>query len=169
MKLTIEEKNELEELYQFFFNHEKIQEMKKVPMHRGSNTFFHSFKVAKLSIKRALRHKHANLKAILIGAILHDYYLYDWREDKTLLKKHGKNHPVIAASNAKKDFDISSEVEKIIKAHMWPINIKEFPNSREARIVNLADDHVALVEALTSKRYKAKKEKKYFDLVSHLF
>lgn len=169
MRLTIEEKNELEEIYQFFFNHEKIQEMKKVPMHRGSNTFFHSFKVAKLSIKRALRHKHANLKTILIGAILHDYYLYDWREHHELKKKHGRRHPLIACDNAVRDFHISEEVQDIIKSHMWPLTPHLYPKTKEAKLVNRMDNHIATREALTFRAFKRKRHEKYTKMISHLF
>ena len=169
MRIAVEEKRELEELYQFFFNNEKIQQMKGVPMHRGSNTFNHSFLVAKLAIRRGLRHKKVNLKSILIASILHDYYLYDWRTERSRRKGHGKKHPFIAAENAKHDFEITPEIEKIIKSHMWPINIKEFPNTKEARIVNLADDHIALKEALTSKRYKEKRKEKIAKKIENLF
>ena len=169
MRLSDEEKRELEELYQFFFNNEKIQKMKDIPMHRGSNTFTHSFLVAKLAIKRGLRHKKVDLKSILIASILHDYYLYDWRTQKEMRKRHGRKHPFIAAENAKKDFDISKDVEKIIKSHMWPINMKEFPNSKEACIVNLADDHVALREALTPKKFKEKRRDKLAKRIEKLF
>ena len=47
MKITPEEKKHLEELYQKFLNDEKIKRMMQVPMHRGSNCYLHSFKVAK--------------------------------------------------------------------------------------------------------------------------
>ena len=169
MKITETEKKELEEIYDFFFNHEKASKMKEVEMHRGSNTFIHSFRVAKLAVKRGLRHKKVNLKSILIASILHDYYLYDWRRDSSKKKRHGRNHPYIAANNAKVDFDITEDVQKIIKSHMWPINFKEFPNTKEARIVNLADDSIALREALTSRKYKAKRLEKTKLYISNLF
>jgi len=169
MKITETERRELEEIYSFFFNDEKVQKMKDIPMHRGSNTFNHSFLVAKVAIKRGLRHRRVNLKSILIASILHDYYLYDWRRDRNKLKRHGKNHPYIAAKNAKADFDITEEVQKIIQAHMWPINFREFPRTKEARIVSLADDHVALKEALTSKRYKKRRDEKIAKNIQKLF
>lgn len=169
MIITIDEKNELEKIFQEFFHNERIQRMKLVPMHRGSNCFVHSFKVAKLAIKRALRHKYADLKAILIAAILHDYYLYDWRVDKDKRRKHLKDHPYIAVKNAEQDFEITEDIKKIIKSHMWPINIKQFPNSKEARIVTLADKSVAFKEAMCSKNYKRKRETKYLESISHLF
>lgn len=169
MKVSEEQKKHLEDIYSHFYNDEKIQKMNDVEMHRGSNTFLHSFQVAKLAVKRALRKRHANVEAVLIASILHDYYLYDWRRDRAKKKRHGRNHPYIAANNAKVDFDITDEVQKIIKSHMWPINFKEFPNTKEARIVNLADDHVALKEALTSRKYKKKRLEKTQNYIKTLF
>lgn len=169
MILSELERQELENLYQDFLNNEKILKMKDIPMHRGSNCYIHSFKVAKLAIKRALRHKVVDLKAVLVGAILHDYYLYDWRVDKDKKMRHLKDHPYIAIKNAEEDFDIDEDVKKIIKSHMWPINIKDFPSSKEARIVTLADKAVAFEEAMSSKKYKNKKETKYLKSISSLF
>ena len=170
MKLSIDEKNKLEDLYQSYLNNEKILKMKEISMHRGSNTYLHSFRVAKLAIKRALRRrKHLDLESILIASILHDYYLYDWRKDKSKKKHHAKNHPFIASENAKRDFDISDKVCDIIKAHMWPYNFKFFPKTKEARIVSNADNTVAFKEVLTSIKYKKKRMTKYLDKIQKLF
>ena len=169
MKISDEQRQELSDIYNHFFHEERIQKMKEVPMHRGSNTFLHSFRVAKVAIKRSLRHKKVNLKAVLIASILHDYYLYDWRRDRSKKKRHGKDHPYIAVNNAKAHFNITDEVQEIIKAHMWPINFREFPKTREARIVNLADDHIALKEFLTSKKHKQKRMEKYYQEIVTLF
>ena len=169
MKLTEEEKNRLEEIYQSFFHNELIQRMKEVPMHRGSNCFLHSFKVAKKAVRHALHYKNVDVEAVLLASILHDYYLYDWRKDRTLLKHHGQRHPFIAAEHAKRDFDVNELVQTIIKSHMWPINFKCFPSTKEAMILSYSDKDVAVVEALSSKKHKAKKEKKYLEYLSKLF
>ena len=169
MKITIEEQNRLETIYQAFLNDEKILRMKNISMHRGSNCYLHSFKVAKKAIKKSLNRKDVKLEVVLLGAILHDYYLYDWRKDRSKLKKHGKNHPSVAINNAVKDFDISEEVKKVIKSHMWPINIKDYPKSKEAKIVSISDKAVTIGESLTSKKYKQKKLDKYLSYISHLF
>ena len=169
MEITIEEQNRLETIYQAFLNDEKILRMKDISMHRGSNCYLHSFKVAKKAIKKSLNRKDVNLEVVLLGAILHDYYLYDWRKDRSKLKKHGKNHPSVAINNAVKDFDISEEVKKVIKSHMWPINIKDYPKSKEAKIVSISDKAVTIGEFLTSKKYKQKKLDKYLSYISHLF
>ena len=169
MKITEEEKNRLEDIYQAFLHDEKILRMKEISMHRGSNCYEHSFKVAKKAIKKSLKRKDVKLEVVLLGAILHDYYLYDWRKDRSKLKKHGKNHPEIAIKNATKDFDISEDVKKVIKSHMWPLNIKEYPKSKEAKIVSISDKAVTIVESLTSIKYKQKKREKYLSYISHLF
>ena len=169
MKITIEEQNRLEIIYQSFLKDEKILRMKDISMHRGSNCYEHSFKVAKKAIKKSLNRKDVNLEVVLLGAILHDYYLYDWRKDRSKLKKHGKNHPSIAIENAVKDFNISEDVKKVIKSHMWPLNIKDYPNSKEARIVSISDKAVTIGESLTSIKYKQKKREKYLSYISHLF
>ena len=169
MVLSEEKKQELEAIYQAFLHDERILRMKEIPMHRGSNCYEHSFKVAKAAIKRALRYKSVSLETILIAAILHDYYLYNWREDRKLLKRHGKNHPQIAMENAERDFNINKDIKKIIKSHMWPLNFKDFPNSKEARIVSIADKIVASKETKTSKRFKNKRRDKYLEDISKLF
>ena len=169
MKITIEEKERLENLYQSFLNDKKILRMKDISMHRGSNCYIHCFKVAKRAVNKSLNKKDINLEVVLIGAILHDYYLYDWRKDRSKLKKHAKNHPSIAIENAIRDFNISSDVEKVIKSHMWPINIKEYPNTKEAKIVSLSDKAVTIRESMTSKKHKEKKQEKYLSYISTLF
>ena len=169
MKITIEEKERLEKLYQSFLKDEKILRMKDISMHRGSNCYIHCFKVAKRAVNKSLNKKDINLEVVLIGAILHDYYLYDWRKDRSKLKKHAKNHPNIAIENAIRDFNISNDVQKVIKSHMWPINIKEYPNTKEARIVSLYDKAVTIRETLTSKKYKQRKREKHLSYISHLF
>lgn len=168
--LSLEEKEKLEKIYYSFLNNPKVDMMKDISMHRGSNCYLHSFQVAKLAIKRALkRKKKLDLESILIASILHDYYLYDWRKDRSLLKKHGSKHPYVACNNAKRDFGINDKVASIILSHMWPINFKCFPKTIEARIVNNADTYVAFKEAMTSKIYKAKRIERKLKYISELF
>ena len=169
--MTIDEiqKKELEDIYQSFLHDERILLMKNISMHRGSNCYIHSFKVAKLAIKRALRHKRGNLHIILLGAILHDYYLYDWRDDKSKMRYHMRSHPYVAAENAARDFGIHAPIKKVIQSHMWPVNFTDFPKTKEARIISNADKTIYLKEIICSKRYKKKREQKYYAQISKLF
>ena len=169
MKLTEEIKKQLEEVYQSFLNDERILKMKEIPMHRGSNCYIHSFKVAKLAIKRAIRHIKGNLFNILIASILHDYYLYNWREDHSKRKHHLSSHPYIAAENAEKDFAIHKPIINAIHSHMWPVNISDFPKTKEARILSLADKTIYIREIICSAAYKKKREAKYYRQIATLF
>lgn len=171
MNITQEQKDNLERIYQTFLNDDKIKRMKDVPMHRGSNCYEHSFKVAKRAIRRALKshRQDINLEVVLIGAILHDYYLYDWRTDRSKKKRHGHNHQFIASENASRDFDVSPKVKKVIETHMWPLNIKNYPNSIEAKIVSISDKGVAIKEAMTSHRNKEKNREKTLEYIAKLF
>ena len=169
MELSLEKKNELESIYQSFLNDEKILKMREVSMHRGSNCYLHSFRVAKLAIKRALRHKECDLYVILLGSILHDYYLYDWRIERDKMKKHLSSHPYVAAQNAIRDFNISEEVKKVIETHMWPVNINDFPKTKEARIISNADKAIYFKEIMSSKRLKKKKEEEHYSEIARLF
>ncbi len=169
MKISVTEKEELENIYQSYLNNPLVIKMKEIPMHRGSNCYIHSFKVAKECIRRASNKASYNLKDLLIAAVFHDYYLYDWREDHSKRKKHGRRHPLIAASNAKRDFNISESIQEIIKSHMWPLTPHLFPKTKEAKMLNYIDDVIATREILTSSRCKKKQEQKYIERISRLF
>ena len=52
---------------------------------------------------------------------------------------------------------------------MWPINFSEYPKTREAKIVSIADKIVSLKEALTSIKFKAKRKDRYLEYIKSLF
>lgn len=93
-------------------------------------------------------------RELVRGALLHDYFLYDWHEKEisfsTILRfyeMHGFTHPTIALMNAKKEFKLTKREEDIIKKHMWPLTVKP-PVCREAWVVTLADKYCSLLETL---------------------
>ena len=171
-KLTKQQKEELEAIYQKFLNDKKVQRMSEIQMHRGSSCYIHSFRVAKLCLLKASRYERytfEDLKNVLVASILHDYYLYDWREHHELKKKHGRRHPLVACANAIRDFNIPTEVQDIIKTHMWPLTPKLYPKTKEAKLVNRMDNHIAIREALTFRAFKKRRREKYLKMISHLF
>ena len=170
MNLTLELKNELEDIYASLLNDERVLKMKEIPMHKGSNCYIHSFKVAKRAIAVALKYKkELHLKALLFASILHDYYLYDWRVDKSKRNKHLITHASLAVQQARRDFNISDEIADIMISHMWPVDLKHYPHTKEAKILLNADNYVATREFMTTKGYKKKKESEYLKLISSLF
>ena len=148
MKISHEQEQELEDIYQSFLHDEKIMRMKEIPMHRGSNCYEHCFKVAKLAIKRALRHKKGSLEVVLLASILHDYYLYDWHLTDEGHGLHGFSHSNTAMENAINHFGIGKRTQAVIESHMWPLTFTKIPKSREAWIVCIADKCISTKETL---------------------
>ena len=90
-------------------------------------------------------------KALLTGALLHDFYLYDWHKKNDRHGLHGYTHPDTACKNARHYFHINKKEQDIIRTHMWPLTLTKVPKSREAMIVCLADKYVSTVETLTKR------------------
>ncbi len=84
---------------------------------------------------------------LIRGALLHDYFLYDWHKPDYVKphKLHGFYHPGIALRNARKEYKLTSREKDIIKKHMWPLTIVP-PMCREAWIVTTADKWCSLLE-----------------------
>ena len=128
----------------------KVQEMKKYIQHGSVTTYEHCENVARLSYKINKKLSlDSNLEVLLTGAMLHDFYLYDWHDfDNGDHLLHGFTHPGAACRNAKKYFDIDSRTKHVISSHMWPFNPIKVPMSREAWIVCIADKCVSLHETI---------------------
>ncbi len=116
--------------------------------HGTMTVYEHCMSVAKTSLW--IRDKLGivcNDRDLVRGALLHDYFLYDWHigEAKNPLRLHGFFHPGIALKNAKRDFQITERQENIIYRHMWPLTILP-PTCREAWLVTCADKFCSLME-----------------------
>lgn len=123
----------------------------------------HCMNVAKYSL--ALSKKlpvNVSRRELIRGALLHDYFLYDWHIDSeanTHRRLHGFYHPGIALRNASKEYDLTLREKDIIKKHMWPLTIVP-PMCREAWIVTMADKYCSLLETLHIHKGNAKNSKK---------
>jgi uncharacterized protein len=125
-----------------------IQELKKYPNHKISNLYDHSSRVA-----RRL-HLPVNEKSLAKGAMLHDFYLYQARGNKTIsVKEHWFGHPITALENAEKEFDLTDLEKNIITSHMWPLTFFHVPKSREALLVGLADKICAFGERVLKQNH----------------
>lgn len=133
-----------------YMSDENILKMKNYIQHGNTSTYTHCRDVANNSLKiaRALR-IDVDQQSIIKGAILHDFYLYDWHQyDNGEHRLHGYTHADTALKNAKKYFNIDKSVEHIIWCHMWPLNITRIPKTKEAWIVCLADKYTSVIETL---------------------
>lgn len=116
----------------------------------------HCINVAKCSL--VINEKlgiHCERKDLIRGALLHDYFLYDWhaKNKQKTHRLHGFYHPGIALHNAGKEYALSKREQDIIKKHMWPLTIKP-PLCREAWVVTTADKFCSLMETLHLQKEK---------------
>ncbi len=151
--MSREEMQEFDEHASKILNDPKFQKLQEYLAHGNISVMEHSLDVAKVSyrINRNLK-LSADLDTLLTGALLHDYYLYDWHHARlfvSIFKMHGYTHPETARNNAVRDFNVDKKTQKVISSHMWPLTFRHFPSSREAAIVCFADKLCALKETVS--------------------
>lgn len=133
----------------------EIKQMKLYKQHRNANSYMHCCHVTVKSMKIAQYLKiHVNMRALIYGAMLHDFYLYNIGTEHLSAWQHGRRHPKIALENAMQIFDLTCREQNIIYSHMWPLTITHIPRSREAVIVCVADKLCAIEEVFLWDGYK---------------
>lgn len=116
--------------------------------HGNVSVRMHCIQVAKYSLLISSRLGiKCNKRDLIRGALLHDYFLYDWHNNDHIspYKLHGFYHPKVALTNAKREYDLSEKQQDIIKKHMWPLTFVP-PACREAWIVTMADKYCSFME-----------------------
>ena len=133
---------------------EKLEGESRLGMERryyqhGVTTIFqHSINVACVSCKIAEKyHLDVDYYALIRGALLHDYFLYDWHVKDRSHRFHGFSHPRRALENADKEFQLTETERNMIYCHMFPLTPIP-PSTKEAWIVCAADKICALSETM---------------------
>lgn len=133
---------------------EKLEGESRLGMERryyqhGVTTIFqHSINVACVSCKIAEKyHLDVDYYALIRGALLHDYFLYDWHVKDRSHRFHGFTHPRRALENADKEFQLTETERNMIYCHMFPLTPIP-PSTKEAWIVCVADKICALSETM---------------------
>ncbi len=142
--------DEINEILSGLKANSKVQEMKHYTQHGNVSTYEHCDSVAKLSYTIDKRLSlHSDLHVLLVGAMLHDFYLYDWHNhDGGSHHLHGFSHAKEACENAREYFQIDDRTSRVIACHMWPLTLGNCPKSREEWIVWFADKCISLHETL---------------------
>ena len=155
MQLTVEEQKRLNQILNQYRTHEKIQEMRRYIQHGAITTYDHAERVTAMCfwLNRRL-HLGADERALVLGAYLHDFYLYDWHDKEVRAKLHGYHHPVTSCENAVHYFHVDQRIQQMIRSHMWPLTITRMPGSREAWILCFADKCISISETLLHRRAK---------------
>lgn len=123
--------------------------MEKSYMQHGTTSVYsHSVRVAYVSLYFARRFNlNVDEESLVRGALLHDYFLYDWHEKDKSHRLHGFYHPMTALRNAREDFKLNPIEENMIARHMFPLTPVP-PKYKEAWVLCLADKYCAVMETL---------------------
>lgn len=117
----------------------RFTESRQYMQHGTTSVYLHSLSVAYLSCLLAEKwNLQIDWPSMIRGAILHDYFLYDWHVKDPSHRLHGFHHPAKALKNAREDFDLNSKECFIILRHMFPLTPIP-PASKEGWVVCLAD------------------------------
>lgn len=129
---------------------DNFQSTKKHIQHGTMTVNAHCLDVAKYSIIISDKlHLGCSERDLIRGALLHDYFLYDWHDKGhvELHRLHGFHHPRIACENAMKEYELTLREQEIIRKHMWPLTIVP-PRCREAWVVTMADKWCSTLETI---------------------
>lgn len=136
----------------------RLHEEDAYTQHGNTSCLMHSIAVAYYSHRFALKlgGKKVRHNELIRGALLHDYFLYDWHtkpfhEENGL---HGFSHPKTAWQNASRDYALTKCESDIIRKHMFPLTITKLPLCRESWIVTAVDKWLSLYEVFGRKTYR---------------
>lgn len=140
-------------------NNEKYLQQKKFYQHGTTSVYEHCIKVAMTAVKIAMKtNAKVNMRSLVRGALLHDFFLYDWHISDKSHRLHGFTHPYVACRNAEKEFLLNNIERDIIKRHMFPLTPVP-PRYKESWIVTAADKLSASYETVEIFLRKYKKVK----------
>lgn len=127
-----------------------VTSLKEQLQHANNSRFYHCLCV---SYYTYIICKKFNLDYVSAarGAMLHDFYFYDWRNKHVEGQKrfHAYRHPRIALNNANDIFELNNIEQDIILKHMWPLTLP-LPSYKESYIVTFVDKYCATRELLKS-------------------
>ena len=129
---------------------------KNFMQHGTISVYEHCIEVAYTSCYIAAHFKiDIDYWSMIRGALLHDYFLYDWHiSGDGSHHLHGFTHPKRAFMNAVHDLNLNRIERIVILRHMFPLTPIP-PTNREAWLVCLADKICATRETLHFTKTKA--------------
>ena len=140
--------------------------------HGNTSCLLHSLAVAYYSCKLAekLGAHRFSIRELIRGALLHDYFLYDWHvkpfhEENGL---HGFSHPLTAWQNATRDYTLTKREQDIIRKHMFPLTLTKIPRYRESWIVTTVDKWLSLYEVFGRKTYRVDEIQEAYKIIMNI-
>lgn len=122
----------------------EYQQLKLFTHHHSTTRYQHCLNVAWYTFIWA-KALGLNYKSAARGAMLHDFFLYDWHTQQPVPGRHTEVHPMMALQTASRYFKLDDVMFDCILHHMWP-NAKERPTTPEGFLVTVADKYCASIE-----------------------
>lgn len=131
---------------------DEFTQLKKC-VHHGTTRYNHSLKVSYISYMIA-KNYNMSYKEVARAGLLHDFFD---NENANLVERFKATftHPLEAENNARDKFNISEKEAKIIRSHMFPINLT-LPRDKESWLVSICDKLVCITEYSTNAYHKIK-------------
>lgn len=143
---------------------DEVKKLDEFEQHCHTSRFQHSLNVSYYSYL-ACKVLGLDYRSAARGGLLHDLFLYNWREVKKP-QKHAFWHPKEALLNAERICDLNDVEKDIIVKHMWPVTIS-FPRYAESYIITLMDKYCATVEVTAY--FSSFTKKKSMNILQHIF
>lgn len=144
-----------------------VQQLKEFHQHLKTTRFQHCLNVSYYTfmICRALNLDYVSAAR---AGLVHDLYLYDWKnKEQPLEGRHSVVHPIIALQTAKQIMEVNDIMEDAIVHHMWPMSI-HMPKHAEGWVLQGVDKYCAAVEFLQQSASRLKPQRVAFYMVSLL-
>lgn len=117
--------------------------LKNYKHHGNISTYSHAIKVAYLSYSYAVKKKlKINKFELILAALFHDLYFYDWHDKNNGVHFHGLFHPHKAVKNATNIFNISKKIKRHMAHHMFPLTLIP-PTTKEGWLICFFDKAAA--------------------------
>lgn len=132
-------------LIQDLLDIDEVQQLSAFYQHCKTTRLQHCVNVAYYTFLLA-RRLNLDVRSATRGALLHDFYLYDWKNDEQPIEgRHCEVHPQIALQMARQFTPVDEVMEDCILRHMWPMS-PERPQTAEGWIVQGVDKFCAMME-----------------------
>lgn len=146
LEALMKNNKEFQYIIKDIISNDTVQQMKNYRQHYETTCFDHCY-IAAYYCYLICKKFNLDYKSATRAAMLHDLFLYDWREKNSRKGFHAFTHGKLACKNACELFELNEKEKDIIIKHMWPVTIA-FPKSIEGFILTFVDKYCALSESL---------------------
>ena len=148
LKRLVINNNEFENIISDLITNETVLQMKNYKQHFNTSCFEHCY-FAAYYCYYICKKLNLDYKSATRAAMLHDLFLYDWRDKNSHRPFHAFHHGKTACKNACSLFELNPKEQDMIIKHMWPVTFA-FPNSIEGLVLTFVDKYCALYESWQS-------------------